>query len=104
MMPILLLSAGCPAGGGGDEGFQGTAAVLYTANGGSNNISGFTIGGGGVLIPTSPATVGTNNTEWLTVSPNGQLLYVSNQGNHTISGFTVNGTNGVLTSIGAPTL
>lgn len=101
-LSLLLLLTGCPESGGGDGGFQGTAAVLYTANDGSNTISGFTIGAGGVLSATSPATFGTNNPEWLTVSSNGRLLYASNQGNHTISGFTVNGTTGVLTPIGTP--
>lgn len=101
-LPVLLLLGGCPKGGGGDGGFQGTASVLYTTNDGSNTISGFTIGAGGALSATSPATFGTNNTEWLTVSSNGQLLYASNQGNHTISGFTINGITGVLTPLGTP--
>jgi 6-phosphogluconolactonase (cycloisomerase 2 family) len=100
-LPLLLLT-GCPQGGGGEGGFQGTAAIIYTANDGSNTISGFTIGTGGALSATSPATFATNNTEWLTVSSNGQLLYASNQGNHTISGFTINGTTSVITPIGTP--
>ena len=100
MLPVLPLLAGCPSGGGGDGVFEGTGvapAVVYTANSGSNTVSGFTVGAGGSLLPTTPATVTTNNAEWLTVSPNGQFLYVSNQGSATVSGFSVNPATGALT-------
>jgi hypothetical protein len=47
-VPTVLLLAGCPGGGGGSGRVQesgGASAVVYTANNGSNNLSGFTIQG-----------------------------------------------------------
>ena len=106
MLPIGLLLAGCPEGGGDSEGREGTGAipaVIYTANGNSNSVSGFTIGATGALTATNPATVAASNSRWLTVSRDGQLLYVANEGNHTISKFSINSVTGVLASIGTPT-
>lgn len=99
---MMFFLAGCPDGGGGNGGFGGTGnapAILHTANNGSNNISGFTIGSGGVLPATTPATFLTGGTsaEWIAVSPNGQILYSSNQSSANISGFTVNAATGNLT-------
>lgn len=100
--PILLVLAGCPKGGGGSGGFEATGStpsVVYTANGGANTLSGFTIGTAGALTATTPATFSTSgsNTEWVAVSPSGQFLYSSNQNSATVSGFTVNATTGNLT-------
>lgn len=105
VVPAVMLFAGCTGGGnGGLESTNATSAVLYTANDGSNTVSGFTIGTGGALTATNPATVSVNNSVWLTVSQDGQLLYASNQENHTISGFKINSATGNLTSIGTPTV
>lgn len=74
-LPIVLILSGCPDGGGGRGGFEGTgstSAVLYTANDGSNTLSGFRIGGGGLLTATTPASFSTGGTsaEWVAISPN----------------------------------
>ena len=98
----LFLLTGCPSDGGSggvNITLGGTAPpVVYTANGGSNTISGFTIGTGGVLTPTLTPSfpTGGSTSEWVAVSPNGQFLYVSNQGSSNISSFTINSATGVL--------
>ena len=103
-LPCVLFLTGCPGdgggGGGGNEGTGTIPAVVYTANDGSNTVSGFTIGAGGVLAATAPATFATGgtNTQWMTVSANGQFLYLSNQSSANISGYTINSTTGVLTA------
>lgn len=53
---------------------------LYVANSGSNTIAAFSIGAGGVLTPTSPATFPTSGSlaRGIAVSPNGQFLYAAN--------------------------
>jgi len=84
---------------GGNERTGAAPAVVYTANGASNTVSGFTIGAAGVLNPTTPASFGTGGTtEWVTVSPNGQFLYSSNQNSANLSGYTINSTTGFLTA------
>ncbi|MBY0248668.1 MAG: lactonase family protein [Nitrospiraceae bacterium] len=82
---------------------------LYVSNQGSDNVSAFTIGGGGALtlIPSTglnpnPAPVGGTTPNSLTVSPNGQFLFASNGGGN-VAAFTINGTTGELTAVtGSP--
>ncbi|MDX2253811.1 MAG: beta-propeller fold lactonase family protein, partial [Nitrospira sp.] len=101
-LPMVFALSGCPDGGGGNGGFEATGSipnVVYTANGGSNTLSGFTIGTAGALTVTTPAIFSTSgsNNEWVAVSPNGQFLYSSNQNSTNVSGFTVNSATGNLT-------
>ena len=114
-LPLLLL-AGCPDGGGGEDGgFEETAptgvavspngSFLYVSNRGLNNVSAYTIGGAGALTPItgSPFPVGLNPSA-VTVSPNGSFLYVSNQGADTVSAYTIGGAGALIPiiSIGSP--
>jgi 6-phosphogluconolactonase (cycloisomerase 2 family) len=77
---------------------------LYVANSGSNNVTAFTIGAGGVLtlVPATgpnpnPVPVGTT-PNGIAVSPNGQFLYVANSGTSDVTAFTI-GAGGVLTPV-----
>ena len=100
VLPVAVLLVGCPGGNGGDGLLQGTGVatpVVYTANGNSNSVSGFTIAAGGALTSTAPVTATIDNAEWLTVTPDGRFLYVSNRDNGTVSGFAINSTTGLLT-------
>jgi len=101
-LSMMVFVVGCPDGGGsgGNEGTGIIPAVVYTANDGSNTVSGFTIGAGGVLTATAPATFATGgtDTQWIAVSANGQFLYLSNQSSANISAYTINSTTGVLTA------
>src|SRR5689334_8557920 len=105
----LSLTA-CPGGGdgGSDGGSLGTTAppFLYVANSGSANVSGFSIGAGGFLNSSSPATFPTGGTtpNWIAVSPNGQFVYVSNSGTNDVSSFTVNQSNAALTATTPPAI
>jgi len=70
------------------------------ANGGSNDVSAYTITTGtGALTPVtnSPFAAGTNPSA-VTVSPNGNFLYVANGGDNNVSAFTIDGATGALTS------
>ncbi|NGZ11908.1 MAG: hypothetical protein CV088_21500, partial [Nitrospira sp. LK70] len=114
ILPIVLLSAGCPDGGGGDGGVEGTAPIsvavspngsfLYVGNRGLNSVSAYRIGGSGELTPItgSPFPAGTNPGA-VTVSPNGSFLYVNNQGSNNLSAYTISATTGALTPVvGSP--
>ena len=70
MLPMLLLLSGCTGGDGGPSGIRegaiSSSGPVYVANSGSNNVTAFTIGTGGVLtlVPSTggnpnPVTVGT---------------------------------------------
>ncbi len=63
-----------------------------------NEVAAFTIGAGGLLTPTSPASFATGATSapvGITINPDGQFLYVANSGSTSVSGFTI-GAGGVL--------
>src|SRR2546421_4320338 len=82
--------------------------ILYVANTGSNNISGFSINtttGALTLVPGSPFATKGNGSFFgisLAVTPNGKFVYAGNAGSGNISAFSV-GSNGALTSIaGSP--
>jgi 6-phosphogluconolactonase len=104
-LPCFLLLSGCPGGGGGGIGEGAVAAaIVYTANQASNDVSAFTIGPGGALtlVPSNglnlnPVPVGIAPTA-LTVSSNGQFVYVANSGSSSVTAFTV-GAGGVLTAV-----
>ena len=113
MLPILLLSAGCPDGGGGDGEHKGTApssvavspngSFLYVSNLGLNSVSAYTIGGTGALTPIagSPFPAGVNPSA-VTVSPNGSFLYVGNQGANTVTAYTIGGAGALTPITGSP--
>jgi len=79
--------------------------ILYVANTGSNNISGFSINtttGALTLVPGSPFATGGSGSIFgisLAVTPNGKFVYAGNAGSGDISAFSV-GSNGALTPIG----
>src|SRR5689334_3655077 len=82
-------------------GTLGTAygqGLIYVPNQGSANVSGYTIGSGGVLAATagSPYALGTGGNPGRTAVSSG-YLYTSN-GNGTISTFKINA-NGTLTAL-----
>ena len=63
-----------------------------------NEIAAFTIGAGGLLAPTSPATFSTGAASTpvgITINPTGQFLYVANSGSTNVSGFMI-GASGIL--------
>ena len=75
---------------------------LYVTNHGSNSVSVFAIGAGGVLAPVTcdPATIcktGTN-PDGVAVDPSGSHLYVSNFGSSSVSVFAI-GAGGVLAPV-----
>ena len=104
MLPLLVLSAGCP-NGGGDGGFEGTgtSAIVYVANSGSNNVLGYTINGAtGALtaVTGAPFSVVTPPSA-IAVSSNGSFAYVTlNQALNNVRAFTVNAATGALTQVG----
>jgi YVTN family beta-propeller protein len=68
----------------------GNGKFLFTANQGSNNVSGFTINADGSLtaMSGSPFTAGTTPVA-VNVDPSGKFLYVANFDSSTISIFTI---------------
>lgn len=78
--------------------------VLYVANQGSNNLSGYAIDASGVLTPMAGFPVATGTTPvYLSVIDGRGHLYVANQGSSNISGFSVAFPGGALTPIpGSP--
>ena len=103
-------------------GYNATAnAFAYVANGGSNDISAYTINGvtgaltavGGspfaagngprsvALDPSGPVT--SSPTGVGTVDPSGKFAYVANANSNNISAYTINGNTGALTAVsGSP--
>lgn len=73
-------------------------SYLYVANGGSNTISGYTIGSGGVLGSIGSYSTG-STPAGIAFTPDGKYLYVANAAGNTISEFSI-GAGGVLTSAG----
>lgn len=78
---------------------------IYLANGGSSNISGFSIdaaSGALTSIAGSPFPAG-NVPYSVTVDPSGKFAYVANQGDGSVSAFAINTTSGALTTVsGSP--
>lgn len=74
---------------------------LYVANSGDNDLSLFTIAGGGLTEVTPRTSAGTTPT-LLAMDPAGKFLYVANSGSHDIYVFSI-GSNGALTAVGTPT-
>src|SRR6266550_871935 len=114
---LTMVGSPFPTGGNGSGNFRAsnTATVtvrkkiLYVANTGSNNISGFSINtttGALTPVPGSPFATGGFGLYGisLAVTPNGKFVYAGNAGSGDISEFSV-GSNGALTPIvGSPFL
>ena len=79
-----------------------THAYVYTANTGSNSISGFHMKKGGqlTLLDASGVTATTGNAPADLTFAGQRYLYVLNSQDGTISGFKVNRATGALTSLG----
>src|ERR1035438_10835121 len=83
-----------------------TGAVMaqpfaYVANGGSNNVSGYSVDPAtGALAPLagSPFPTGSNPIS-VKATPSGKFVYVTNYYANSITGFSLTGTNGILTPI-----
>ncbi len=75
------------------------ASYVYAANYGSNNVSAYSVGVGGVLteLTGSPFTAG-DEPRSVTVDPTGNHVYVANYGENDVSGYTI-GTGGGLTEL-----
>ena len=103
-IPFLLFPSGCGDGGGeggfgglGTIGGEGTTAVVYVANSGSNNVSGYTINpstGALAAIPGSPFG-NVSAPSAVAVSSNGFFTYAANRQANNVTAFRV-GTNGAL--------
>lgn len=67
-----------------------TGSILLAANGGSNNVSSYTITNSGALtaVPGSPFTAGIT-PGFVTFDPTNTFVYVANRGSHDISAFGV---------------
>jgi 6-phosphogluconolactonase (cycloisomerase 2 family) len=78
-------------------------AYVYTANTGSNSISGFHLKKGGqlTLLDASGVTATTGNAPADLTLASDRYLYVLNGQDGTISGFKVNRATGALTSVGS---
>ncbi len=108
LLPLLLLPTGCGDGGGeggiggvggvgGPLGGLGTTSILYVANNGSDNVSGYSINAtGGTLaaIPGSPF-FNVSGPSAMAVSSNGFFAYVTNSRTSTVTAFRVS-TEGAL--------
>src|ERR1700728_4172446 len=81
------------------------ARFLYVVNGGSNNISAYTIdttSGALTTIAGSPFSAG-NNPDSINVDPTGKFAFVTNRGDSTISAFTIDRASGMLAPVsGSP--
>jgi hypothetical protein len=105
LLPLVLLPSGC-GDGGGEGGFggsgtigggEGTGAIVYVTNNGSNNVSGYTINpstGGLAAIPGSPF-VNVSAPSAIAVSSNGFFAYAANSQANNVTAFRI-GTDGAL--------
>jgi 6-phosphogluconolactonase (cycloisomerase 2 family) len=72
--------------------------LLYVANSGSNNVTGFTINAAtGALTSLGNTATGTG-PDYLDITPDGNFLYVGNGTGGTVSGFSINDVTGALTA------
>ena len=105
LIPALLLPLGC-SDGGGDGGFGGlgtlggertAGAVLYVANSGSNDVSGYTINPstGGLTVMVGAPFKDIPAPSAIALSPNGLFAYVANRDKNNVTAFRV-GTDGAL--------
>jgi len=77
-----------------------TGKFAYLANGGSNDISMYTIDTTtGLLTSTGPIAAGMGPRS-VAVHPTGNFAYVVNHGSNDVSMYAINATTGVLTTIG----
>lgn len=103
-----LVSVGPGVAAGTQPGAMNTSQfnmLLYVANRGSNNISGYHMDAlSGVLTPIAGFPVSTAATPVYVSAIDGQQhMYVANQGSSSISGFSVDVTSGALTPVpGSP--
>ena len=106
LFSLVVLSSGCGddggegGGTGGTLGGLGTTSVLYVANSGSNNVSGYSINAtSGILaaIPGSPFS-NLSGPSAMAVSSNGFFAYVTNGRTSTVAAFRVS-TEGALLSV-----
>lgn len=81
-----------------------TGSYLYTANSGSNNVSGFAINSStGELAaisgtPASPFAAGTSPVA-VTLDPSGKFAYATNAGSNNVTAYTVDGSTGALVAV-----
>jgi 6-phosphogluconolactonase len=109
LFSLVVLSSGCGDGGGEGGGFGGTGgtlgglgttSILYVANNGSDNVSGYSINAtSGILapIPGSPFS-NLSGPSAIAVSSNGFFAYVTNGRTSTVAAFRVS-TEGALLSV-----
>lgn len=103
LLPLVLLSSSCGDGGGDGGGFggvdgaggtlggTGTTSILYVANNGSDNVSGYSINTtSGILaaIPGSPFS-NVSGPSAMVVSSNGFFAYVTNGRTNNVTAFRV---------------
>lgn len=76
---------------------------VYSANSGSDNVTAWRIGTGGVLtsIGTTPAGA---SPQAVAVDPSGRFAYSANSGDNTVTAFRINTTTGALTKVANTTL
>jgi len=75
---------------------------MYVAGRGSNSISAYSIGSGGMLTPLSIPTFAAGSLpSGIAVRPGGSFLYVTNYGGNTISAYAI-GADGLLTPLSVP--
>jgi 6-phosphogluconolactonase (cycloisomerase 2 family) len=110
LFSLVVLSSGCGDDGGEGGGFGGTGggtlgglgttSILYVANSGSDNVSGYSINAtSGILaaIPGSPFS-NVSGPSAMAVSSNGFFAYVTNGRTSTVAAFRVS-TEGALLSV-----
>ncbi len=109
LFSLAVLSSGCGDDGGGGGGVGGTGgtlgglgttSILYVANNGSDNVSGYsinTISGILAAIPGSPFS-NVSGPSAMAVSSNGFFAYVTNGRTSTVAAFRVS-TEGALLSV-----
>jgi 6-phosphogluconolactonase len=77
------------------------AEFVYVANNVSNDVSGFSVGATGALVPIGTVPAGSGPIS-VAVDPGGKFVYVANQNSNTISAYII-GATGVLTPVsGSP--
>ncbi len=102
LLPVLLVAAGCPSGGGGEGGFEGGAVpVAYVVSSGPNEVKAYTIGAAGTLADAGTVSLTTDVPSSIAVSSNGSFAFVATNGG--IYAFTISAVTGALTSVtGSP--
>ncbi|MGJ7486506.1 beta-propeller fold lactonase family protein [Variovorax sp. LT2P21] len=80
------------------------ALFAYVSNVSSSNISQYSVGADGKLVPLSPATVATSTEPYgITVDPTGRYAYATGFASNTVSQYTI-GVDGRLTPMGIATV